>query len=116
MEDNSLLILVVLLAFAVVQAVSLWLIFAKAGKPGWAALIPIYNFFVLLDIVNRPIWWVVLAFIPFVNTIAAIIIYMDLARAFGRDGTYGCLMLLIPIVFIPLLAFSDAQYRRPARP
>jgi hypothetical protein len=113
MEDTNLAAFIAALIVSVVAIVSMWLIFVKAGKPGWAAIIPIYNFIVLLEIVGRPTWWVLLAFVPFVNLIIVIIVYMDLARAFGKDGAYGCLMLLFPIIFIPLLAFSDARYQGP---
>ncbi len=55
------------LAVAVVMIIGWWKIFEKAGKPGWAAIVPIYNIIVLCEIVGRPAWWVVLFLIPCVN-------------------------------------------------
>lgn len=92
---------------------SLWKVFTKAGQPGWASLIPIYNLVVLVRIVGKPLWWVVLLLIPFVNIVAALFVYMALARAFGKSDVYGVGLLLLPFVFFPLLAFSDAQYTGP---
>lgn len=98
------------LILALIIIAALWRLFAKAGQPGWAAIIPIYNYFIILKIVGRPWWWLLLLFIPFVNFVVAILIYFDLAKAFGKGQGFGCLMLLFPYIFIPLLAFSDARY------
>lgn len=86
-----------------------WVIYGKAGKPGWAAIIPIYNLIVWLEITGRPIWWIILFFIPLVN----LIMYIDLAKSFGKSEAFGCGMILLPVVFFPLLAFGDAQYVGP---
>jgi hypothetical protein len=101
--------LVVILAIVA----SMWKIFDKAGKPGWAALVPIYNIVVLLEIVGKPIWWIVLFFIPCANFIAAVLVTLELAKAFGKETGFAIGMILLPIVFYPLLAFSDARYTPP---
>ena len=88
-----------------------WIIYAKAGKPGWAALIPIYNMIVLLEIVNRPIWWFLLLLIPCVGIVIAVLVTIDLAKSFGKDAGYAIGLILLPIVFYPLLAFGGATYQ-----
>ncbi len=103
------------LVIAVVMIVSLWMIFQKAGKPGWAAIVPIYNAIVLLEVVGRPTWWVILlCFVPFVNLIIGIIVTFDLAKSFGKGGGFGVGLLLLPFIFYPVLAFGDAEYQGPA--
>lgn len=102
--------LVVQLVFMVFYIVVTWKIFEKAGKPGWACLIPIYNMVVMLEIVDRPLWWIILYFIPFVNIIIYIIVIFDLAKAFGKDIGYGFGLLFLSIIFMPILAFGNAQY------
>jgi hypothetical protein len=104
---------VVYLAVLVLLIAALWRVFTKAGKPGWAAIIPIYNAYVLLQIVGRPGWWLILMFIPFVNILIAIMVYLELAQVFGKDTLFGCLMIILPFIFIPVLAFGDAQYQGP---
>ncbi len=91
-----------------------WKIYSKAGKPGWAAIVPIYGTIVLLEIVNKPVWWFLLLFIPLVNVIIAIIVVHRLSLAFGKDVGFTILLLLLPIVGYPMLAFGDAQYTKPA--
>ena len=61
------------LAVIILMIASMWKIFTKAGQPGWASIIPIYNIIVLLKIVNRPVWWIILLLIPIVNFITMII-------------------------------------------
>ncbi|MDB5339261.1 MAG: hypothetical protein JWN70_4880 [Planctomycetaceae bacterium] len=101
------------LAIVVLVIVGLWKMFEKAGKPGWAAIVPIYNLVVLLDIVGRPIWWVLLYFIPCVNFIIPIVVAIDLAKSFGKGTGYGLGVAFLPFIFIPMLGFGSARYVGP---
>lgn len=92
---------------------ALWKLFVKAGKPGWAALVPIYNMVVLLEIVGRPIWWVVLMLIPFVNIVVSIITAHDFSKSFGKGVGTTLLLLFLPFVGYPMLAWGDAKYVGP---
>lgn len=104
------------LAVVILELVAFWKIFEKAGKPGWASLIPIYNAIVLLDIVNRPWWWLLLMLIPLVGVVLAIMMVHDLSKSFGKGVGFTIGLLLLGIVFYPVLGFGDATYRRlPAR-
>jgi len=100
-----------MLAFSVLMIVSVWKVFVKAGKPGWASLIPIYNIIVVLEVTGKPIWWVILFCIPFVNFIAVILVMIPLAEKFGKGAGFGIGLALLSFVFFPLLAFGDAEYR-----
>jgi hypothetical protein len=91
----------------------MWRLYEKAGKPGWAAIIPIYNIWVLLEIIGRPGWWLILFFIPFVNFVAWIIVSIDLAASFGKGIGYALGIILFPYVFYLLLGFGDAVYVGP---
>jgi hypothetical protein len=102
------------LAFLALMIASLWTIFTKAGEPGWAAIIPIYNIIVLLKIVGRPIWWLVLMLIPFVNFIIGILVMIDLAKSFGQGAGFGVGMVFLPFIFAPMLAFGDSRYSGPS--
>ncbi|OKH14687.1 signal peptidase I [[Limnothrix rosea] IAM M-220] len=90
---------------------SLWQIFTKAGKPGWAALIPIYNVYVMLQIVEKPAWWLVLFIVPIVNIVMIVLLPFWLADKFGKGLGYGFGLLLLPYIFYPVLGFGDARYR-----
>jgi uncharacterized membrane protein YoaK (UPF0700 family) len=105
--------LLIWLAVIVLVFVSLWKLFEKAGKPGWAGIIPIYNTIVLLEIVGRPLWWIVLLLLPCVNFVVGIIVCIDLAKAFGKTPAYGIGLALLSFIFFPMLAFSDARYVGP---
>jgi hypothetical protein len=102
------------LAVVVLILVSLWKIFEKAGKPGWAGIVPIYNIVVLLEIVGRPLWWIVLMLVPCVSLVVGIILCIDLAKSFGKDAGYGIGLALLGFIFFPMLAFGDARYVGPA--
>lgn len=104
------------LAVCALVIVAGWKVFEKCGKPGWAYIIPIYNMIVLLEIVKKPIWWIVLLLIPVVNIIIAIIVYNRLARAFGQGTGFTVGLILLPFVFMPLLGFGDYAYDPNANP
>ena len=97
-------------AIALLMIASMWKVFVKAGKPGWAAIVPIYNFVVLCEIAGKPAWWVVLFFVPVVNFIAIIVLSIALAKKFGKGTGYGIGLALLGVVFYPMLGFGDAQY------
>ncbi len=99
-----------LLIFLLMVA-GLWKMFQKAGEPGWAAIIPIYNMYIALKIIGRPVWWLILFFIPVVNFIVGIIVTIDLAKAYGQGIGYAIGMLILPIIFYPLLGFGSATYQ-----
>lgn len=101
----------VYLAFIVLIIVSLWKIFTKAGEPGWAAIVPIYNAIVLLKIAGKPWWWLLLFIIPFVNLVIGILVMISLAKNFGKGGGFGVGLALLGFIFFPILAFGDARYQ-----
>ncbi len=112
----SLPIVLLFLAFFVVAIIGVWKMFEKAGQPGWAVLIPIFNVYIMLKIARRPGWWLLLYLIPVANIIIGIIVAIDIAQNFGKSAIFGFFLnfLLGGIGYI-LLGFGDAQYRqRPA--
>ncbi|CAN5706418.1 hypothetical protein BH11PAT2_BH11PAT2_06100 [soil metagenome] len=108
----SLLMLLVLFIVAVVALilVSRWKIFKKAGKPGWASIVPIYSTVTLLEIVRKPLWWIVLMYIPFVNIVLYLIVLRRLAATFGKGTWFTIGLLFLPFIFFPILAFGSAPY------
>jgi hypothetical protein len=96
---------------AILIIVAMWKVYKKADKPGWASIIPIYNVVVLLEIARRPLWWIILFFIPFVNIIMAIIVSIDVAKGFGKDVGFGIGLAFLPFIFYPILGFGSSQYQ-----
>ena len=102
------------LAVLVLYIVSMWKIFVKAGKPGWAILIPFYNILVELEILGRPWWFLLLMiFIPIADFVIGIILMFDMARVFGKSIGFGFGLLFLSFIFIPILAYSDAIFIGP---
>jgi hypothetical protein len=90
-----------------------WKVYQKADRPGWAAIIPIYNVIVLLEIVGKPIWWFLLMLIPGVNLVIAVLVYIELAKSFGKDTAFAIGLLLLGFIFYAILAFGSARYLGP---
>lgn len=101
------------LIFALLIIAGIWKVFTKAGKPGWASIIPFYNIWVMLEIVGRPGWWLILFFIPFVNILVGWLLFLELASAFGKSLVFGILMIFFPYIFMLILGFGDDQYVGP---
>ena len=104
---------VVLIAY-LISVVGMWRVYEKAGKPGWASLIPIYNYLVLVEIVGRPIWWFFLLFIPGVNAVIGVILLWDLNRSFGPSTGFFLGLVFLSAIFFPILGFGSARYLGPA--
>ncbi|MFH2204157.1 MAG: DUF5684 domain-containing protein [Elusimicrobiota bacterium] len=115
-QGPNAIVLLIQLAIVVVSIAALWKVFVKAGKPGWAAIIPFYNLYVLLVIAGKPGWWLILLFVPLVNLVFAFLAMLALARAFGKGVGFAIGLYLIGFVFFPILAFGDAEYAGPALP
>ncbi len=101
------------LAFGIFFVVTMWRIFTKAAEPGWAAIIPFYNTYVLLRITGKPGWWLIFFFVPIVNLIFAIIVYVELPQRFGKGAGFAIGLVFLPFIFFPILAFGSAQYQAP---
>ncbi|MEO6980114.1 MAG: DUF5684 domain-containing protein [Mucilaginibacter sp.] len=98
----------------VITIVGQWKVFEKAGKPGWACIIPIYNIIVMLEIVGKPLWWVILFFIPCVNIIFAIWTINLVSKSFGQSEGFTIGLLLLGFIFWPILGFGNYQYLGPS--
>ena len=113
--------LIITLAVAIIGIVAMWKIFTKAGKPGWAAIVPVYNMVVLYQIAGvNPLWLLLLigSIIPIVNFIVAIVfliinilVYIKLAKAFGKGGGFAVGLIFLPFIFQCILAFGSAEYQ-----
>ena len=95
----------------VVTFASMWKVFAKAGQPGWASLIPIYNTIVMLKIAGKQAWWFVLLLVPVVNIVVLCIVMNAIAKSFGGGTGYTLGLLFLGWIFFALLGFGDAEYQ-----
>ena len=108
--------LAISLLIAIIVIAGMWKVFTKAGKPGWASIIPIYNAIVLLEIAGKPVWWIVLLIIPGVNIFILFIVSIDVAKNFGKGTGFGVGLALLGVIFYPILGFGDATYRPAQQP
>jgi hypothetical protein len=106
--------LIPILIVTLIVIIAQWKIYTKAGKPGWACIIPIYNLIVLLEIVGKPIWWIFLFLIPCVNIIFLVWTTNLLSKSFGQSEGFTVGLLLLGFVFYPILAFGNYTYLGPA--
>jgi hypothetical protein len=98
-----------LLAFEIICN---WKIYVKAGEPGWACLVPIYNIIILLKIVNKPWWWLFLMIIPIVNLVFIIIMIHRLSLSFGKGAGFTIGLIFLSVIFHAILAFDNSTYTK----
>jgi len=103
--------MIVMLIVAIIMIIANWKIYEKAGKPGWASIVPVYAQIVLLEICELPTWKVILFFIPIANIYIIFIANIELAKKFGKSTGYGIAMVFFGVVLLPMLAFGKAQYQ-----
>lgn len=100
-----------ILLFALVLIAAMWKIFEKAGQPGWAAIVPFYNVYILTcKVAKKDVLWFILSFVPFVNIVISFLVSLELAKKFGRSEAFGLGLFFLGFIFYPILAFGDSQY------
>ena len=104
-------LLIFYLILAIVEIVALWKIYSKAGQPGWASIVPIYNLVVFFKIIKMD-WWhiLIMLFVPFAQIVYGIIMPYKLAKAFGKGTGFAVLTVLFEPIMLPIIAFGGAQY------
>ena len=107
---GGVLISIIQLVIALVTLIAMWKVFVKAGKPGWAVIIPFFNAYVFLKIAGKPGWWLILLLVPVLNIIFGIIALVAFSQNFGKGAGFVVGLIFLPFIFYPILAFSDAQY------
>lgn len=105
--------IIFILAFFIFQIAAMWKVFVKAGQPGWAAIIPIYNIYIMTKIGGKPRIWTLLCLIPLINIIFIIWLYNMISKSFGKDEGFTVGLVLLGIVFWPILGFGSAAYLGP---
>lgn len=116
MDNLPIGFVLVYLVVIVLMIAAQWKIYTKAGQPGWAAIVPIFNIIVLLKIIDKPLWWIALLIIPLVNIVILFLMNIELAKKFGKDTGFGIGLILLPFIFLPILGFGDAQYQGQVNP
>lgn len=105
----SLAMLIIPLAISILLLISMWKIYTKAGKPGWASIVPFYNAYVMCEIAGKEGWYMLLYFIPIVNIYVSFVINDALAKRFGKSTGFAIGLMFLPIIFFPILAFSSGD-------
>jgi Family of unknown function (DUF5684) len=113
MDDIPVVFIFIWLAFVVFIIAAMWKVYEKAGQPGWAAIIPIYNIYILTKIGGKPGWWVLMLIIPFVNIIFLVWIYNMVSKSFGKDEGFTVGLIILGFIFWPILGFGSAKYLGP---
>ncbi len=107
---------IVYIALVVLMIVALWMVFTKAGKPGWAAIIPFYNIWVAWEVAGKPGWWMIFCIIPFVNIVFWIILCALLPPRYGKGVGTVIGLIFLPFIFLPIMGFDSSKYIPPAAP
>ena len=90
---------VIMIAISVVSLISMWKVYKKAGKPGWASIVPYYNFYVMTQIAGVEWWYLLLLLVPFANIYAMYKIYDGIAKNFGKSTGFTFGLIFLPFVF-----------------
>ena len=101
------------MVYAIVQFAAMWKVFTKAGQPGWAAIIPIYNVYIMIKIGGKPSYWLLFLLIPIVNIVIIIRTFNMISKSFGKDEGFTAGLIFLGFIFWPILGFGPARYLGP---
>ena len=108
----TIFMILIIIACVVLTYIAQWKIFKKAGKEGWKALIPIYNTYTLLQILNMEPMLCLLMFVPFASFMLGIVMNVKLAKSFGKSTGFAIGLILLGPIFEMILAFGEAKYKQ----
>mgnify|MGYP001182992918 FL=1 len=106
--------IILLLLILILPILGNWYLYQKAGKPGWAAIIPIYATIVWLEVIGKPWYWLLLFLIPYVNIIFLIWALNLTSKSFGKGVGFTIGLILLPGIFLPILGLGSSKYIGPA--
>jgi hypothetical protein len=106
-------LIIFIIVFAIFIIAAMWKVFEKAGQPGWAAIIPIYNIYIMTKIGGKPGIWTLLCLIPIVNYVFMIWLTNMISKSFGKDEGFTAGMIFLGFIFWPILGFGSAKYLGP---
>lgn len=112
-EGNSPATTAIGIVVCVLLIIAQWKMFEKAGEGGWKSLIPIYNLYTLVKIIDGNGVKFLLFFIPIVNVIYGIIFCVRMASAFGKGLGFAIGLMIFPNIFQLILGFGGARYHGP---
>lgn len=115
LSTGTIVFYLVIMIFLVI--IPMWKIFTKAGQPGWACLVPIYNVYVMTLIAKKPAWWlIIILIVPIANFIFLIMLLHAISTNFGKGVGFTLGLIFLSIIFIPILGYGSAQYNPPVAP
>lgn len=111
MNAALILFFVVYIGVIVLMIVSMWKVFKKANQPGWASIVPYYNYYIMVKIAKKPDWWLLMIIlVPIANIVFLIMTTNAISKNFGKDSGFTVGLVLLPMVFWPILGFGSATY------
>ncbi len=105
---------IISLGISIISIIGMWKAFEKAGKPGWAALIPIYNIYIMIEIVGKPTIWLLWCIIPCVSIVFAVWLTNLISKSYGKEEGFTVGLIFLPFIFWPILGFGNSVYVGPS--
>jgi hypothetical protein len=105
--------ILIYLAFIAAALAGMWKTFVKMGHPGWAGIVPYYNFFLIVEAIGKPIMWFILLLIPCTAIVFYPMILIEFAKRFDRGIGFALGLIFLPFIFWPILGFGSAKYLGP---
>jgi hypothetical protein len=105
--------IILMIVIAIFMIAAQWKVFTKAGQPGWACIIPIYNIYIMTKIAGKPGIWTLWCLIPIVNLVFIIWLYNMISKSFGKDEGFTAGLILLGLIFWPILGFGSSKYLGP---
>lgn len=110
----ALIFTLIYLAIVVASIAGLWVLFQRAGKPGWMAIIPILNLVVMVSLAGKEWWWIILFFVPIANIVALIMVFKHFLENYGERELLNIIIgIIFSFLYIPYMAFIKKSTYNP---
>ena len=83
----------------IVHFLGTWKLYKAAGEAPWKAIIPVYNAIIFFKIIHRPKWWVFLLFLPVINLMMFMVLWIDTVKHFGKNKSIDSVLAVLTLGF-----------------
>jgi signal peptidase I len=109
-------ILTLLILLMVFFPALLWATYEKAGYKGFYSVIPLFNYYIWLKIIDKPLWWYIFLILPFINVFMVMLMIVEVLKCYGMRGLHQqAAAVILPIVVLPMLGSKDRVYTHPSK-
>ena len=103
-------LMTILILFILLFPFLLYWVFRDAGRPSWQALVPVYNYYIWIQVIDKKWWWFALMFVPFINVFMIMLMIVETVKCYGKHSLGAqAIAVIFPYAYLPWLGITATE-------